>query len=271
MKCMRRQIFFSEYFAPDTWTREAHIVEILKKKGIKNKLVLDSGCGTGFFTNILDSMSAKTVGIDIIPANVVLTKNNVPRATTVAGNIEKLPLKNEMFDLILCTEVLEHCKNDKETLEEFYRVLKPHGTLVLTVPNTNYNYSFLENWLNGIFRRLTDYVYTTDHEELHHNFYTPLKLTQKIEKGGFRMVSSFTVRKTISILINKIFMITERIDRLLRHRRNLEMHLASHKVRKGVFLRLYKKMVLPIIKKMIKLDYVFKRKEGACIFLIATK
>jgi len=268
---MTRQKFFSEYFAPNTWSREGHISGTLKKIGVKNKKVLDGGCGTGFFMNILDEMGAKTVGIDIIPTNVILAKNNVPRATTVASDIEILPFKSKTFDLILCTEVLEHCWNDMKALNDFYRVLKPNGILVLTVPNINYKYSLLEVWLSRIFGKLSHHVYTDDsHEELHRNSYTRLGVIEKLEKNNFKITSIFTITKTFSKITNKTVMIIERIDRLLRHKKNLAMHLADHKVRGGVFLKLYRILVLPIIRRLIKLDYLCQ-KEGASIFLIATK
>jgi SAM-dependent methyltransferase len=43
-----------------------------------------------------------------------------------------LPFPDESFEVILCTEVLEHCINPQAVLDEFYRVLKPNGKLLLT-------------------------------------------------------------------------------------------------------------------------------------------
>lgn len=50
------------------------------------------------------------------------------------GDLQSLPFKNEVFDSILCTQVLEHVKDPYKILCEFNRVLKPQGRLFLTVP-----------------------------------------------------------------------------------------------------------------------------------------
>lgn len=48
---------------------------------------------------------------------------------------ENLPFSDESFDLVTCTEVIEHLEHYRSTLRGIHRVLKPGGTLVLTTPN----------------------------------------------------------------------------------------------------------------------------------------
>jgi len=50
-------------------------------------------------------------------------------------NTESLPFENSAFDLVTCTEVIEHLEHYRYTLREMHRVLKPGGALVLTTPN----------------------------------------------------------------------------------------------------------------------------------------
>jgi SAM-dependent methyltransferase len=49
-------------------------------------------------------------------------------------NAEEMPVEDCSFDLVLCTQVLEHCTNPQKIVDECFRVLKPGGSLVATVP-----------------------------------------------------------------------------------------------------------------------------------------
>jgi SAM-dependent methyltransferase len=51
-----------------------------------------------------------------------------------ACNAEEMPMEDCSFDLVLCTQVLEHCTNPQKIVDECFRVLKPGGSLVVTVP-----------------------------------------------------------------------------------------------------------------------------------------
>lgn len=53
----------------------------------------------------------------------------------MVGCIEQLPIESATVDLIICTQVLEHCSNPWRGVREMARVLKPEGALVFTVPH----------------------------------------------------------------------------------------------------------------------------------------
>ncbi|HEV2095599.1 MAG TPA: class I SAM-dependent methyltransferase [Chthoniobacterales bacterium] len=50
-------------------------------------------------------------------------------------NTERLPYEDGEFDLVTCTEVIEHIEHYHRTIREIYRVLQPDGILVLSTPN----------------------------------------------------------------------------------------------------------------------------------------
>lgn len=54
--------------------------------------------------------------------------------TLARSDIGKLPFKNNSFNLVICSEVMEHIKKEQTALRELVRVLKPGGKLVITVP-----------------------------------------------------------------------------------------------------------------------------------------
>lgn len=55
-------------------------------------------------------------------------------APDVIGNAEILPLKSNSVDCVVCCEVLEHIKHPERCCAEMFRILKPGGVLILSVP-----------------------------------------------------------------------------------------------------------------------------------------
>lgn len=60
-----------------------------------------------------------------------------PGVSLVCADACELSLQSDVFDLIVCTEVLEHIVDDKTALREMSRVLRRNGTLFATVPNAS--------------------------------------------------------------------------------------------------------------------------------------
>lgn len=55
-------------------------------------------------------------------------------ALDIISDIAKIPEEDKSFDVIMCTEVFEHIVNPREALDEFERLLKPNGMLIITAP-----------------------------------------------------------------------------------------------------------------------------------------
>lgn len=118
--------------------------------------VLDIGCGRGFYTKIVSYFPfvKEIQGIDANPEYVIRAKNNVgndKRITIQVGSIYKLPFKDNYFDCIIASEILEHLTDDTKAISELHRVLKRGGTLLVSVPNKNY--PFLWDPLNWILEK----------------------------------------------------------------------------------------------------------------------
>lgn len=120
-----------------------HLLDFVSKKlKFKGLTGLDAGCNGGFLSFFLVSAGAKKIyGIDMSPGFI---KRNIKNAKIwkldkkldfKVGNIEKLPYKDDFFDYIICSEVLEHVENPEKVISEFERVLKSNGTILLTTPN----------------------------------------------------------------------------------------------------------------------------------------
>lgn len=102
--------------------------------------VLDVGCGNGIYTQWLARKVAASaqpiaVGIDHNHKNLAWAKNEFPNVQFAAIGGETLPFRDETFGSVMCTEVLEHTRDDRSTLREIHRVTKKGGYLILSTPH----------------------------------------------------------------------------------------------------------------------------------------
>lgn len=100
---------------------------------LKDKLILEIGCGSGRFTEVLLKYGAKVVSVDMSTA-VIANKKNFPITNDhfiVQADMNKLPFKDEVFDYIVCVGVLQHTPNTFDSIKNSQRVLKKGGTYVL--------------------------------------------------------------------------------------------------------------------------------------------
>ena len=89
-----------------------------------SKTVLDLGAGFCQFRDLTKGFE-KSVRVDFLPYELI---------DVVADLTQKLPFKNSSFDIVLLSNVLEHIPNSKFLLKECFRVLKPEGMIIGTIP-----------------------------------------------------------------------------------------------------------------------------------------
>ena len=97
----------------------------------KGKCVLDYGSGDRPYEEMLMSKFDKYIAVDHQPTNI---KHNKKPDIYIQG--DKLDISTNSIDCVVLTEVMEHLYSPKAVLEELYRVLKPGGKLIGTVPFT---------------------------------------------------------------------------------------------------------------------------------------
>jgi 2-polyprenyl-3-methyl-5-hydroxy-6-metoxy-1,4-benzoquinol methylase len=104
-------------------------------KQLKPDSILDVGAGEGFTLEALrkQKLAKKLEGIEYMDDAITLGKKMHPQVTIKKGNIYELPYKPNSFDVVICTEVLEHLDEPNKALEELKRVTKKY--IILSVPN----------------------------------------------------------------------------------------------------------------------------------------
>jgi SAM-dependent methyltransferase len=127
--------------------------------------ILDAGCGTGGNLEVLFSLG-DLVGMEVDPGALEIAKQKAI-APVYSGRLpDRLPFPEESFDLIVLLDVLEHLDDDEAAVQSLAGLLKPGGSLLLTVPA----FSFL--W--------------SAHDESHHHRrrYRISEVSSKIKKAG---------------------------------------------------------------------------------------
>ncbi len=104
-------------------------------KSLKPDSILDVGAGEGFTLEKLRKASVGNTleGIEYMDEAIELGKKTNPHVKIQKGDIYKLPYKANTFDVVLCTEVLEHLEEPEKALQELKRVSSKY--VVLSVPN----------------------------------------------------------------------------------------------------------------------------------------
>jgi len=100
--------------------------------------VIDVGCGTGHLLLALSTRLSKPprlYGLDFSDSAIRRSKRLLPTAEFVVASVYDIPYPDDNFDMVTCTETLEHLQRPEDALKEMFRVLRPGGQLVVTVPD----------------------------------------------------------------------------------------------------------------------------------------
>lgn len=190
-EAMKRRNYFFEIYeggkSPTPWyliwydkkhlSRKDWIQETLSDILSEDKVLLDLGCSTGYFTIMNAKKAKRTIGIDISEEYLKYARKNaetykVQNCNFLRSDIDSLNLE-ENIDIILFTQVLEHIEDDLSTLSK----LKDLGdTLVISVPG-----------MMPFAEKVRKSIWPETDPSGHYRNYTVESFRETIEKSGWRV------------------------------------------------------------------------------------
>jgi ubiquinone/menaquinone biosynthesis C-methylase UbiE len=115
---------------------------------VKGKNILDAACGPGKYAQLLMAQGANVTGFDISQQMVRLAQQRNQGkghffVHDLAAPFTMLP--NQRFDIVLCALALHYVQHWPPTIQEFCRVLKPGGQLILSIEHPFFEYNYFNS------------------------------------------------------------------------------------------------------------------------------
>jgi 2-polyprenyl-3-methyl-5-hydroxy-6-metoxy-1,4-benzoquinol methylase len=125
-----------EYLSPERLAFYDELAELCA--ALQPRRLIDVGCGPGHLLAAVTRRAPQVevvVGVDYASAAIERLSRLLPRARGIVANIYDLGTLDERFDVVACTEVLEHLHRPTEALTVLQRLCAPGGHVVVTVPD----------------------------------------------------------------------------------------------------------------------------------------
>jgi len=148
--------------------------------------ILDVGCGTGLAAEKLKKYG-EVYGIDISPKSIDEAGKYNRCDKCFLGIAEDLPFNDNIFDVVVCTEVMEHLLDPKKALSEFNRVLVDAGVLIISTPNPWYWRIIMYKFIKKAKR-----TQSSQSGQIIENFISIPNLKKLILKNGFEIAHFHT-------------------------------------------------------------------------------
>lgn len=224
---------------------------IREEKRFKGKKIVDFPAGNGVTSNIIRSIGAEPLPFDLFPEyfhvdGLVCTRANIK---------EGIPLDDESVDAIVSQEGIEHFENQLAALQEFNRIIKKGGSLIVTTPNNSNMVGRLSYFLseNELFNKTMpqnelDDIWMSNQEISKEIYYGHIfliginKLRLLAKLSGFRIKNvEKTKPKTTAIILLILFYPFILFSNWISYRRNLKRNKSfPMNIKKEVYSELFR-------------------------------
>ena len=110
------------------------MLRYLQGLDLRDPAILDLGCGTGWFSEMLATFGTVT-GVDLAEGVIARAKARGANVDFMAGDIFQMSLPENHFDVVVSQEVIAHVPDQAAYLEKAADVLRRDGYLIITTPN----------------------------------------------------------------------------------------------------------------------------------------
>lgn len=158
-------------------------VEMLQYIPPAARAFLEIGCGAGSFGSLLRRKipDSHVTGVEIHQTSAQKARERIDVVIELAIEeaIEKIP--DQSIDCVVCNDVLEHLMDPWEVLRRLRRVLRPHGTVVSSIPNVRHFPVFKKYFLGGDWK----YEEMGVLDRTHLRFFTRMSIARMFEECGY--------------------------------------------------------------------------------------
>lgn len=159
---------------------------------LKNKRVLDVGCGVGSLSLYCAQHGAQVTGLDISSRAILIAQQAAQNQSFLHTPIfleQTVDTTLGTFDLVICSEVIEHVPNEQQFARHLLACVAPGGTLIVSTP-------YPDNWL-----RQRGMLTKFDQQVGHQRLIAPLRLKKLFENRDFDQIATFKTEGPLRMLL----------------------------------------------------------------------
>ena len=213
----------SDFDHTTKYYRTKRFIELTNKLLENNKynFCLDIGCASGVFTELAARKIPNVVAFDISEEMLRVTKEKIKRLGIksnmmyVQGNAERLPFREDIFDLIILFRVLEYLSIPPQSVKEISRILQPGSDYIGSVPSKYGLYSVAPiNKLYKIAVKIKNTLLPKKKkneraDNYYRNFYTPKSIRDLFRESnlslGISSVDYLSIPKLDGFILRRLF------------------------------------------------------------------